>query len=33
MNLKLEVGARNEKSCFWWSANLASDDLTRTDDG
>ena len=33
MTLQFEVGASNGKSYLWWSGNLASGDLTRTDQG
>ena len=31
MALQFKSRARNEKSCLWWSVNLACDDLTCTE--
>ena len=33
MTLQSEVGASDEKSCLWWSVNLAYGGLTCTEKG
>ena len=33
MTLQFKFGAKNEKSCLWWSVNFACSDVTLTEKG